>query len=343
MKQLLIGDCHFGTSSNSIVWLENQLKFFHTQFIEVLDSREIDRIVFLGDLTDIRYSINQQVGIELKNLIRGLLNKYPNKEFFFVAGNHDYYSPLEEFHEYNSYELMFGEEFVQVHQNIKIINNEPYYDNCGNLYLPWYYTENFQHFSDLLYSINVKELKNIFCHDDLMKWDYSRTSLFSNAKVWSGHIHNAREFDNPNLIQIGSMFSFNFSDVNTTKHMYLIDDNGLVEKIENKVSPKFKRFFNDEIFDLTEEDFDNAYVQVCIFKTNINQLKYIERIKEIKSNYAQYNLRIQIIDNSLGETLELSYFNANIDNYINENIPDYLTNKYEIVKDKIQNKNEIEQ
>jgi DNA repair exonuclease SbcCD nuclease subunit len=343
MKQLLIGDCHFGTSSNSIVWLENQLKFFHTQFIEVLDSREIDRIVFLGDLTDIRYSINQQVGIELKNLIRKLLNKYSNKEFFFIAGNHDYYSPLEEFHEYNSYELMFGEEFVQAHPNMKIINNEPYYDNCGNLYLPWYYTENFQHFSDLLYSINVKELKNIFCHDDLVKWDYSRTSLFSNAKVWSGHIHTARTFDNPNLIQIGSMFSFNFSDVNTIKHMYLIDDDGLVEKIENKVSPRFKRFFNDEIFNLTAEDFENSYVQICIFKTNINQLKYIERIKEIKSNYAQYNLRIQIIDNSLGETLELSYFNANIDNYINENIPDYLTNKYEIVKDKIQNKNEIEQ
>ena len=45
----------------------------------------------------------------------------------------------------------------------------------------------------------------------------------------------------------------------------------------------------------------------------------------------------------MGETLELSYFNANIDNYINDNIPDYLTDKYEIVKDKIQNKKEIEQ
>ena len=342
MKQLLIGDCHFGTSSNSVVWLENQLKFFNTQFIEVLDNKEIDRIVFLGDLTDIRYSINQQVGIELKHLIRELSNKYPNKEFFFIAGNHDYYSPLEEFHEYNSYELMFGEEFIQVHPNIRIINNEPYYDNEGNLYLPWYYTENFQHFSDLLYSINVKEIKNIFCHDDLMKWDYSRTSLFGDAKVWSGHIHNAKIYDNQNLIQVGSMFSFNFSDVNTTKHMYLIDGNELIEKIENVVTPRFRRFFNDEIFDLTEEDFKNAYVQLCIFNTNINKLKYIERIKEIKSNYAQYNVRIQVIDNSMGETLELSYFNANIDNYIHDNIPEYLSTKYETVKDKIKNKKELQ-
>lgn len=341
MKQLLVGDCHFGTSSNSVVWLENQLKFFNTQFIEVLDSREIDRVVFLGDLTDIRYSINQQVGIELKNMIRNLSNKYPAKEFFFIAGNHDYYSPLEEFHEYNSYELIFGEEFVQAHPNIRIINNEPYYDNDGNLYLPWYYTANFQHFSDLLYSINVKELKNIFCHDDLSKWDFSRTSLFNNAKVWSGHIHNGGILENNNLIHVGSIFSFNFSDVNTVKYLYLIDESGIIEKIENKITPKFKRFFNDEIFNLTEEDFINSYVQLCIYKTNINKLMYIERIKDIKANYTQYNLRIQILDNSIGETLELSYFNANIDNYIHDNIPDYLNNKYETVKTKIENNKEI--
>ena len=84
-----------------------------------------------------------------------------------------------------------------------------------------------------------------------------------------------------------------------------------------------------------EEDFKNAYVQLCIFNTNINKAKYIERIKEIKSKYAEYNIRIQIIDNSQGETLELSYFNANIDKYIEENVPEYLTNKYTIIKDKI--------
>ena len=342
MRQLLIGDCHFGTSSNSVVWLENQLKFFNTQFIEVLDNKEIDRIVFCGDLTDIRYSINQQVGIELKNLIRVLSDKYKDKEFFFLAGNHDYYSPLEEFHEYNSYELIFGEEFCGIHKNIRIINNEPYYDEeNGNLYLPWYYTANFQHFSDLLYSIDIKNLKNIFCHDDLSQWDYSRTSLFKDAKVWSGHIHNGKELENPNLIQVGSMFSFNFSDVNTSKYMFIIDDNNLIEKIENTISPKFKRFFNDDIFNLTKEECENSFIEIYVYNTNINKLKYIERLKEIKMNYNALVCRVRTIDNSINETLELSYFNANIDNYINENIPEYLTDKYEIIKDKIKNKNEL--
>ena len=342
MRQLLIGDCHFGTSSNSVVWLENQLKFFNTQFIKVLDNKEIDRVVFCGDLTDIRYSINQQVGIELKNLIRVLSDKYENIEFFFLAGNHDYYSPLEEFHEYNSYELIFGEEFCNIHKNIRIINNEPYYDEVnGNLYLPWYYTANFQHFSDLLYSIDIRNLKNIFCHDDLSQWDYSRTSLFRDAKVWSGHIHNGKELENQNLIQVGSMFSFNFSDVNTSKYMFIIDDNNLIEKIENIVTPKFKRFFNDDIFNLTKEECENSFIEIYVYNTNINKLKYIERLKEIKMNYNALVCRVRTIDNSINETLELSYFNANIDNYINENIPEYLTDKYKTIKEKIKNKNEL--
>ena len=334
MRQLLVGDCHFGTSSNSVIWLENQLLFFNTKFFDVLKNKDINRVVFLGDLFDIRYSINQQIGIEVKKLFRKLLNSFPQIEFYCIAGNHDYYSPLEEFHEYNSYELVFGEEFEKSFTNFKIINNEPYCDNEGNLYLPWYYTENFQNFSEILYSID-QNIKNIFCHDDLEKWDYSRCVALKDAEVWSGHIHNPKEYENPHLHNLGAMFSFNFGDVNSERYLYILEDNKIVEQIENDVTPKFKRFFNETIFELDEDDFKNSYIQLCIFNTNINKLKYIERIKEIKTKFADYNIRIKIIDNALGESLELNGFNTNIDNYIKENIPEYLNDKYNFVKEKI--------
>lgn len=337
MRQLFIGDCHFGIHSNSVVWLENQLKFFNCQFIEILNSKDINRVVFAGDIFDQRYSVNQQIGAEVKKLIRDLVTKYLDIDFYFVAGNHDYYSPLEEFHEYNSYDLIFGEEFSQVHKNVKFINHEPYYDHQGNLYLPWYYTENFQNFSDILYSID-EEVKNIFCHSDLSQWDYSRSIALKNAKVWSGHIHNINEQPDRNLYNLGSMFAFNFSDVNTEKYMYILEDDTIVEKIENTTTPKFKRFFNEEIFDLTEDDFKNSFIQLCIFSTNINKARYIERIKEIKTKYAEYNVRTQVIDNSLGETLEVKGFNTNIDNYIEENIPETLKKKFEYIKQKLHSK-----
>lgn len=340
MRQLLVGDCHFGTHSNSVTWLEQQLNFFNTCFIDTLDNNEIDRVVFLGDLFDIRYSVNQQVGIEVKQLLRNLLDKYNTIEFYFIAGNHDYFSPLEEFHTYNIYDLIFGDEFEKFHPNMKLINNEPYYDGQGNLYLPWYYTENFNNFTDTVLPLKDK-LMNIFCHDDLVQWDYSKLSSIGNAHVWAGHIHYIVNHNNPMLHNVGSLFSFTFSDVNSSKYMFLLDGTNVVKKIENNVTPKFKRFKNEEIFLITEEDVNNCFVELYIFNSNINKMQYKDRINEIKMNYTDAcNIKTKTIDDSLSQSFELSYFNANIDVYIQENIPVHLNDKYVFIKEKLENKQE---
>ena len=343
MRQLLIGDCHFGVYSNSNTWLEKQLDFFNTQFVEVLDTKQIDRVVFLGDLFDIRYSVNQQVGIEVKKLIRNLVTKYTDIEFFFIAGNHDFYSPLEEFHDYNIYNVVFGEEFEHTYSNIKFILYENFFDSkTGNLYLPWYTTEDPQRIETELFKIREAgyKVKNIFCHADLQHWDTAyKTVVDKTIQVWSGHIHFI--WDVNNFHNLGAMFSFTFNDVNAYRYMYIIEDNYCIEKIENKTTPKFKQYANEEIFTLTEEDFKNAYVRLYIFNSNMNKARYIEQIKLIKHNFAEYNVKIQTIDDSLGETFELTYFNTNIENYISNNIPDYLTSKYNFVKEKLKNK-EIE-
>lgn len=343
MRQLLIGDCHFGVYSNSNTWLENQLKFFNTQVIDVLNTRNIDRVVFLGDLFDIRYSINQQVGIEVKKLIRNIITQYPNIEFYFIAGNHDFYSPLEEFHDYNVYNVVFGDEFEKHYKNIKFIVYENYFDEMtGNLYLPWYTTEDPQKIEAELFKIRQDgfEVKNIFCHADLQHWDsVYKTVVDKTIQVWSGHIHFI--WDVNNFHNIGAMFSFTFNDVNSYRYMYIIDGNSCIERIENITTPKFKQYANEEIFTLTEDDFKNAYVRLYIFNSNLNKAKYIEQIKFIKQNYAEYNVKIQTLDDSLGESFELTYFNTNIENYISNNIPDYLSEKYNFVKEKLKNK-EIE-
>ena len=141
MKDLVIGDVHFGTSSNSISWLESQLQLFRNQIFKTIkENKDIDRIIFLGDLFDIRYSINQQVGIEVKNLIREM-SSLTDKNIYFIAGNHDFYTPLEEHSRYNVYDLVFGKEFTSVYKNIKFIVEDPYFED-GTLFLPWYYTDN---------------------------------------------------------------------------------------------------------------------------------------------------------------------------------------------------------
>lgn len=113
MRDLIIGDMHIGIKNNSISWLESQLEFFDKQIFDIIENKNIERVIFLGDLSDIRYSTNQQVGIELQNKIREMLLKFPNVMFYTTAGNHDYYSPLEEFATYNVYNMLFTQDFYR--------------------------------------------------------------------------------------------------------------------------------------------------------------------------------------------------------------------------------------
>ena len=337
MRELVIGDLHFGIKNNSLTWLEQQLNFITNQVFPILENENIDRCIFLGDLTDIRYSINQQVGIELKKLFRTMLNNYPNITFIICAGNHDYYSPLEEFASYNSYELIFGEEFLIVHKNLIIVNQDPYITEDGALFLPWYWTENDNHIDEILYNYDFNdEVKEIFCHTDLSQWPGARIAAFKGTPIYSGHIHFCYEDTMANLFNLGSACAFTFNDVNMDKYVYILEDYEIVKKIKNVTTPSFKRLYNEEIFNVTDDMFNNSYVQLCISSNNINKAKYVEQIKELKNTYVDSNIRLHTIDEDTDmTTLSVATFNTNIETYIEDNIPEYLDEKYQIIKDKI--------
>ena len=337
MRELVIGDLHFGIKNNSLTWLEQQLNFITNQVFPILENENIDRCIFLGDLTDIRYSINQQVGIELKKLFRTMLNNYPNITFIICAGNHDYYSPLEEFASYNSYELIFGEEFLMVHKNLIIVNQDPYITEDGALFLPWYWTENDNHIDEILYNYDFNdEVKEIFCHTDLSQWPGARIAAFKGTPIYSGHIHFCYEDTMANLFNLGSACAFTFNDVNMDKYVYILEDYEIVKKIKNVTTPSFKRLYDEEIFNVTDDMFNNSYVQLCISSNNINKAKYVEQIKELKNTYVDSNIRLHTIDEDTDmTTLSVATFNTNIETYIEDNIPEYLDEKYQIIKDKI--------
>ena len=337
MRKLVIGDIHFGVKSNSLFWLETQLELFDKQIFDIIENKNIDQVIFLGDVSDIRYSINQQIGIEIRDLFRKMLDKFSDKQFIICAGNHDYYSPLEEFASYNSYELIFGEEFLLVHKNLIIVNQDPYITEDGALFLPWYWTENDNHIDEILYNYDFNdEVKEIFCHTDLSQWPGARIAAFKGTPIYSGHIHFCYEDTMANLFNLGSACAFTFNDVNMDKYVYILEDYKIVKKIKNVTTPSFKRLYNEEIFNVTDDMFNNSYVQLCISSNNINKAKYVEQIKELKNTYVDSNIRLHTIDEDTDmTTLSVATFNTNIETYIEDNIPEYLDEKYQIIKDKI--------
>ena len=337
MRDLIIGDLHFGIKSNSVTWLESQLEFFDKQIFKTIEEKEIKRVIFLGDVSDIRYSINQQVGIELQKKFREMVNKFPDIMFYIVAGNHDYYSPLEEFARYNVYEMIFSEEFLQIHKNLVIVNNDPLLTDDGCLMLPWYWTENPDHIDELLYNYDFSnDIKAIFCHTDLTTWPGARIASFKNTPIYSGHIHFIVEDQLCNLHNIGAALPLTFNDVNQDRYIYLLEDYKIIEKIKNVTTPQFRRAYNEQIFDLKDDYFENSYVQLCISTNNVNKAKYVEQLSYLKSTYINSTIRIHIIDDNTNlETLNVDGFNTNLESYIEQNIPEHLGDKYELIKKKI--------
>ena len=64
---LVIGDFHFGTKTNSVQWLEEMENYF-VEIESLIEEVGVQKVIFLGDLFDVRYSINTLVGIKVKEI-----------------------------------------------------------------------------------------------------------------------------------------------------------------------------------------------------------------------------------------------------------------------------------
>lgn len=344
MKELIIGDMHFGVKSNSVEWLTKQCALLNTQVTEIIKKGDIQRVVFLGDVFDVRYSINQQVASEVKECIRKLALLCASKGAYivFVAGNHDYYSPLEEAARYNAYETVFGDEFAKIHSNVYFVTKDPLLKD-DSLFLPWYWTDNTDHFDELLYTYDFGiDVLSVYCHADLSVWPGARITALKGVPVWSGHIHFIMEDDMCNLHNIGAACALTFGDVNQDRYLYIVEDFEKVERITNTTTPRFVRIYNDEIFEDNDSLYENTFIQLCIARKNIELVKFTDRIKYLKNKYVDANIRVHLIDDDVTslENVDLSSvsFSPNINEYIKTNLPENLNNKFELLKEKYTNR-----
>ena len=234
--------------------------------------------------------------------------------------------------------MLFTPEFLSVHKNLTIVNSDPIITEDGCLMLPWYWTENTDHIDELLYGYDFgTEVKAIFCHTDLTSWPGARIASFKGTPIYSGHIHFIVEDQLCNLHNIGAAVSLTFNDVNQDRYLYILENYEIVDKVKNIITPQFKRAYNEQIFELKEDYFNNSYVQLCISSNNINKAKYVEYLKELKTTYINANIRLHIIDDDTNvETLKAEGFNTNIETYIESNIPAHLDDKYNLIKQKLQ-------
>ena len=78
-------------------------------------------------------------------------------------------------------------------------------------------------------------------------------------------------------------------------------------------------------------------MQICIANSNYNKANYIDQLKYLKTTYTDANIRIHIVDDSESTTVTFNGegLNTNINQYIENNIPEHLESKYQQIKEKV--------
>ena len=284
----ILGDMHLGVRSNSMEWLQIQKDFYEKQFIPHLKAnvKEGDILVQVGDAFDNRQSINLKVLHYAIDLFERLGEILPTHV---IAGNHDIWAKKS--NEVTSIDSLKWIPNVNIYKDPKSF----LWGGKKVLLMPW--RTGPEHEAETL--AEYPDTNIVFCHSEVMG-----VALNSKVKnihgtdinayrnfdaVYSGHIHYRQ---NKGVLRlVGTPYELTRSDINNTKGFDMVDLEDMSETfIENKISPKFVKFFLTKIYDMTlgefrdsiENNFVDLYVPSYIATTSalsklINKVQGISR------------------------------------------------------------------
>ena len=318
--KILISDTHFGCRQNSITWLNSQLSFFYDQLIPFIkQQKELVYVYHLGDVFDVRSSVNLLVADKVHKLFEDLLELC---NVVVIGGNHDYYSPNESDENVNSLRIVLGD--LTSNPNFRLYDRECglYYDG-EELFVPW-----FRYFDyDFLKStIENEGVKRVFIHNDLtVTLEDKYRELFKNVTVYSGHIHIPKH--DKNLHTLGATFALNFADSNSARGFYTMNNDGSNFTFHsNDKSIKFYRIYNKEVFDEIKDIKKDDYVELYVNQDNLLKDSYVNKIKELNSTVSNMVVIPRVVRELSDDSTDFEKYD--ITDICRQNIPDNLIEKF---------------
>lgn len=315
MKKLLITDTHFGTRQNSITWLNKQMDFMYNQIIPYIEnSNEPIHLIHLGDVFDSRSTISTLVASKVYDLFKKLSNIC--SKITIICGNHDYYSPNSD--QINSVSLILKD------LNINIVSNDIFVDG-EDLFIPW-----FEWFKTEKIKNTIQELKikNIFTHADIVTEEVG----IKNINIFSGHMHTPKIDANKQLFNLGSSYSLDFGDSNSSRGYYILE-NGKLDWVVNDQSINFYRFYNGDILNPLNikriKPYD--YVEIYINSSQLSDQIYCDAIKSINDICKNVWTIPQVVCN-IDESETINMSNYDIDSIIENYLPENLKSKFIKIK-----------
>lgn len=264
----MITDTHLGVRNSSNEWIEIIGDYFNDWFIPLVKKnyQPGDVLVHLGDVYDSRQSINLKVlnlGVDIFEKLSGIFKD----GIYVIAGNHDLWGKSS--NDINSLKS------IKWIPNVRILE-EPETLVLGDkkfFMMPW--RKDHEAEEETLEKTEPHDY--LCCHADIRGLKFNKFVEVEHGadikkfnkfgSVYSGHIHYAQKVRNINML--GSPYQLTRSDMENPKGITMLDlSSGEETFFVNDFSPKFKKFFFNQILDMTpdqvEEAFRNNFVDVMI-------------------------------------------------------------------------------
>jgi DNA repair exonuclease SbcCD nuclease subunit len=281
----IISDLHLGVHLNSPTWHEISI-FWATWLRDQLLKKDITQIIFCGDF----FHSRSEITVNTLHHAGRLLNLFKDFNVIMIAGNHDSFYKHDS--RVNSISILDGR------PNIEIIDKPLQKQLFGReIFLaPWGtgiqdMTECdviFGHFEIESFKMNsFKVCDEGFKSKDLLKYA---------PLVVSGHFHlrEERQYEQGNILYVGSPFELDFGDTGTTKGYYVLDFNTMkYEFTPNNISPKHIKITLSDLIKI-----DNFSTQSKeLFGKNIVKL-FVDRLVDSSD--------LEIITSKINTTTPLS-------------------------------------
>lgn len=295
-KAILITDLHFGRKQFDYDKTLNSLEYLEKIIIE----SNIPNVFILGDVYDHRKLIDWRIF----NRVNLFFKNIQSKQIFIVVGNHDCYFKNHILENSVSY---LGDMFENVYviQQTELMK----YNSSNILFVPWLVSEedgnrpNKQQLKQAGLVLGHFEFANFELMPGIVSAHGHDTKHYNGKRILSGHYHTSSE--NSNVKYLGVCEQMTWSDFNTKKGYYILDEKLQLEFVENIESSKhLKLYFNssespkiviegletNEIYfdSLKEvlEKIDLGFHKIKVFvKDSLNEVEYMNFIVELHSNH----------------------------------------------------------
>ena len=278
---IFISDVHFGVSSSSEEWQDNQDKFFREWFEPFVQKTIAEKpdvvLVCLGDVFHDRKAIDIDVNELCIDTFERLAAMLP---CYIINGNHDLSkktnkgnSSLRSLTNIKNLTVIKEPSLMRFKNGTKVIASAAAVPYLG---------DNNEENKWLIEFSGKAEYA--FMHTDIskMKFDNGMTIVGAvdaekfSGRVISGHIHKRQE--TPKVIYVGSPYQMSRGDIGNTKGIYTLNlETGEMQFTENDFSPVFQKVQIEVFMSMTPEDqqklLRNNYTDVLVNEGDIPNYK----------------------------------------------------------------------